>query len=243
MTDTTSNTSDRVFANPEQHIVDFEFNDKVVAVFPDMIRRSVPGYEFVIAMTGLFANQQVGENGKIYDLGCSLGATTLSILQRLEARTYEVVAVDNSKAMIEKASRLCTDPRVRWLQQDIQATNIMGADFVAMNYTLQFIPVDERLALLTQIRQGLTDGGALIVSEKIELEDEAEQAFVNTTHLNFKRANGYSDLEVSQKRTALENVMHPEALTTHLTRLKAAGFSKCTIWYQCLNWASIVAFP
>ena len=50
---------DQVFRDPQQQIVDFVFDEKVAAAFTDMIRRSVPGYEVVVPMTGLLAAGQL----------------------------------------------------------------------------------------------------------------------------------------------------------------------------------------
>jgi tRNA (cmo5U34)-methyltransferase len=60
-------------------------------------------------------------------------------------------------------------------------------------------------------------------------------------HHQFKRANGYSDLEIAQKRSALENVLLPETLNQHKQRISQAGFSSCDVWFQCFNFASLVA--
>jgi len=81
----------------------------------------------------------------------------------------------------------------------------------------------------------------LILSEKVAFEDEGRQRFQKELHENFKRAQGYSELEISQKRTALETVMIPETLECHKRRLQAAGFNSVDVWFQCLNFISLVA--
>ena len=114
---------------------------------------------------------------------------------------------------------------------------------VALNFTLQFIPREQRLDLLTRIRRALLPGGALILSEKLRFADDQEQALLTDLHIAFKRANGYSELEIAQKRSAIENVMKPDSLEEHRTRLAEAGFSKVVPWFQCLNFASLIALP
>src|SRR5690606_38691842 len=98
-------------------------------------------------------------------------------------------------------------------------------------------------ALLGRIHQALLPGGALILSEKLRFEDDQEQALLNELHLDFKRANGYSELEIAQKRSAIENGMKPDSLESHKQRLRDAGFSKVVPWFQCLNFASLIALP
>ena len=106
---------------------------------------------------------------------------------------------------------------------------------------MQFIPPEERLTLITRIHEGLKPGGVLILSEKIAFDDPVMQDFHIEAHHDFKRANGYSDLEISQKRTALERVMIPETLSCHQRRLQDAGFSFSEAWFQCFNFVSMAA--
>ncbi len=241
-------TKDQVFSEPRRQIVDFAFDETVASVFPDMIRRSVPGYELVVPMTGLLAARALRDcaSSRAYDLGCSLGATTLAILKSLEALDIEqpdleIIAVDNSAAMLEQARVAVVDPRVSFLEADIRALAIDDAAVVTMNWVLQFLPPAARAEVLATIRSGLCEGGVLLLSEKVRSEDPEIEAFNDAAHLDFKRANGYSELEISQKRTALEQVMITDSIDTHRARLEAAGFSRVQVWYQCLNWAAFVA--
>ena len=126
-------------------------------------------------------------------------------------------------------------------EADIRDVEVAGASFSVLNFTLQFIPCETRLELLRRIAQGTADGGALVLSEKICFADAAQQRLMTELHHCFKRANGYSDLEIAQKRTALENMMVPETLETHLGRLRAAGFATASCWFQCFNFVSIIA--
>ena len=233
---------DRVYSDVRQ-IVDFVFDDAVVAVFPDMIRRSVPGYETVVPLSGLLAARHATPGGRCYDLGCSLGATALAIVRALKVADCEVIAVDNSESMLAQAQANLADEPISWRLDDIQTTPIESTCAVVMNYTLQFVPPEQRTHLLSRIRAGLRQDGALIVSEKIRFADPALQAYFEEAHLDFKRANGYSDLEISQKRTALEDVMKPDTLEAHQARFADAGFSKVDVWFRCLNWASFIARP
>lgn len=239
---------DQVFSEPRSQIVDFAFDETVASVFPDMIRRSVPGYELVVPMTGLLAARALRDSGsnRAYDLGCSLGATTLAILKSLTALevdrpALEIIAVDNAPAMLEQARSAVTDPRVTFVEADVRKLPIEQAGAVTMNWVLQFLPPDARLELLTRIRAGLADGGVLILSEKVRAEDADREALFDAAHLDFKRANGYSELEISQKRTALEQVMITDSIEAQRARLEAAGFSRVEVWFQCLNWASFIA--
>ena len=236
---------DTLFANVRADIEDFAFDDRVAAVFEDMIRRSVPGYGTVVAMTGVLAGLHARADTRCYDLGCSLGATTLAMKREIRAPGCRIVAVDNSMAMLERCrEHLDVSPHgvpIDLVCSDIRDLVIDGASVVALNFTLQFVPQHERLELLTRIRNGLVPGGVLVLSEKVLADDADDEQRLSELHHAFKRANGYSELEISAKRTALERVLLPDTLETHRERLIQAGFSRVLPWMHCLNFVSLLA--
>ena len=156
-----------------------------------------------------------------------------------------IIGVDNSAPMVERCKQhLATfksDIPVEIRQGDIQDTDIENASVVVLNFTLQFIEPVDRLALLTKIYQGMRPGGVLILSEKFRFEDNEVNDLLVELHLDFKRANGYSELEISQKRTMLENVLRADTIPSHKERLQQAGFEHIDVWFQCFNFGSIVA--
>ena len=233
---------DQVFRAPQQQIVDFTFDDAVAEVFPDMIRRSIPGYETVVPITGLIAARHVPADGLVCDLGCSLGATTLAVLRQLGDQPVHLLAVDNSQAMLDRAKQLIPDDRVTFRCEDLQLTDVTGANVILMNYVLQFIEPGARTELLTNLCHNMAPDGLLILSEKIRFESDEDQSFYDSTHLAYKKANGYSELEISQKRTALENVMIIDSEAEHRRRLAQAGFRRVDSWFRCLNWVSFLAY-
>lgn len=240
---------DRLFAQPLAQVPDFVFNEDVVRVFPDMIKRSVPGYPTIVENVGVLAARFAKPGTALYDLGASLGAVTQALRRHVRGEGCRVIAVDNSAAMVERCREYLAAQDsmfqellpVEVLEADILNLAFEPASVVAMNFTLQFIAPPQRLALLTRIRQSLLPGGALILSEKLCFADTTTQALLNDLHLDFKRANGYSELEISQKRSMLENVMLTDSVETHKARLKAAGFAHAELWFQCFNFGSLVA--
>lgn len=236
---------DSLYHKPRKQVVDFAFDAAVVDVFPDMIRRSAPGYETIIAMLGVLGDQYAQHNSNIYDLGCSLGAATLSLFQQVSASNINYIGVDNAPAMIEQCAqnlqKHMPGSQHELRCEDILKTDITSASVVVINFTLQFLPVHARAALLEKIYQGLLPGGCLILSEKIRFEDELLQDQHTEWHHAFKRANHYSDMEISQKRAALDNVLIPDTAETHLARLQQSGFGMVEQWFQCFNFASFIA--
>jgi tRNA (cmo5U34)-methyltransferase len=236
---------DRLFSTGVGAAGEFAFDERVVRVFPDMISRSVPGYELVVPLSGMLARRYAQDGSRVYDLGCSLGATTLAMRAAIRARPVEIIAVDGSPAMVdscrERVSGDDSDIPVTVIESDILDIGIEDASVVAMNYTLQFIEPADRAGLLARIHHGLRPGGILLLSEKIRFEHAEEQDDQTAWHEDFKRAMGYSELEIAGKRTALENVLKADTEAQHRARLVDAGFQKVERWFQCFSFCSFLA--
>jgi tRNA (cmo5U34)-methyltransferase len=242
------NEKDTLFQSPSVAGSEFTFDDRVVRVFPDMIRRSVPGYALVVPLTALLARRYAQDASLLYDLGCSLGAVSLAMSDAVRARNSAIVAVDNSAPMIDGLKRVLADreaPGAVPIQPrcaDLRDTEIVRASFVVLNFTLQFIEPAARAAVLGRIRAGLLDDGALVLSEKVRFESPEEQALQTEWHHAFKRAQGYSELEIARKRDALDRVLKPDTMTVLRQRLCDAGFSRVYQWYQGFSFVSLIAF-
>lgn len=229
----------------QRDLVDFRFDASVVRVFPDMIRRSVPGYEDTVALSGLIAAEFLPEGGTCFDLGCSLGATLLAVAHCTEGRDLRLVGVDASADMISRAREelpgALPGRTLELRQGDIRDADLSGASVVILNWTLQFVPPDDRAALMRRIHDALTPGGALLIAEKVRSEDDDEDALLDRLQRAFKRANGYSELEIAGKRAALENVLIRDSLAEHETRLRDAGFDRILCWQRSLNFIALLA--
>lgn len=240
-----NSSKDAIYSQPQHTISDFSFDQNVAEVFPDMIQRSVPGYSTIVDAIGQLAQQYAQQGSQIYDLGCSLGAVSLAIRRYLKVEDCNITAVDNSEAMVEKCQRhlnsFKSDTPVQVICDDLQNITIKDASVVVMNFTLQFIEPEQRQAIVDTIYQGLRPGGILVLSEKLSHPTQQGNELLVNLHHEFKRRNGYSELEISQKRSALENVMRIDAFSTHQQRLEQAGFSDVVLWFKCFNFASLVA--
>ncbi len=239
-------TRDTIYTQPLGDVSGFTFNDRVVKVFPDMIERSVPGYQTIISAIGLLADKFSQTNSHCYDLGCSLGAATYAMRSHIQHQGCRIISVDNSQPMLDGFQKQLKQDKENLIQvdlvcADIRNVEITNASVVVLNFTLQFIPVDDRGPLLKKIYDGLLPGGILILSEKLVYQDPQQHELHIEMHELFKIDNGYSELEVAQKRTSLENVLIPETLVTHKQRLESAGFQSAEVWFQYFNFASLIA--
>ncbi len=238
-------SKDEIYKQPLKNIEDFSFDKAVSDAFDDMVDRSVPGYRTLIANIGPIAAHFLRPNTNCFDLGCSHGAASLSIFNCLPHDSISIHAIDNSSAMIERCEQLvsCAEASAYINTQlaDINDINIQNASVVVLNLTLQFLPLAKRYELLEKIVAGMNTGGACILTEKIILPDTSTEDLFQQLHTNFKSANQYSQLEISQKRKAIENVLIRESLDDHQQRLTEVGFSNVTVWFQCLNFVSLIA--
>jgi len=236
---------DTLYRDPARDDSPFVFDAAVTEVFSDMINRSVPGYATILGMLGVIAEKYIQADTRIYDLGCSLGGSTLALGQHTPHANCRIIAIDSSDAMVNKCrhnlSTAKLAPEIEVRCEDLRDTPIHDASLVCLNLTLQFVPRSQRDALISKIHRGLKPEGALILVEKTVSEDSDEQAFLTDLHLAFKRANGYTDMEISRKRTALETVLRPDSHSRHLERLRQNGFQHIHRWFSCLGFNAYLA--
>ena len=236
---------DRIYASKQNEVDDFVFDENVADVFEDMIKRSVPGYIALNQMLPVIANLFLQQNTHVYDLGCSLGEASISIAKSSIYKNIQIYAVDNSDAMVKhlqtRLAKQDLDAMIKVILSDITNIDIKNASFVILNYTLQFIQRSKRNELVKKIFSGLNSGGALLLSEKITYQDEEEDKLMQRLHENYKRLNDYSELEISQKREALENVLIRDTHEQHIDRLHHAGFSDVSVLIKYLNFITYLA--
>jgi tRNA (cmo5U34)-methyltransferase len=223
----------------------FEFNEQVADVFDDMLDRSVPFYKQVIEMIGQILERALTPGDTVYDLGCSTGTTLLHLARMLPSGDLRFIGIDNSEAMLDKALRkaqmFSMADRVVFNRQDITRLDISGAGAIILNYTLQFINPAVRQDFLGTIYQGLKPNGVLILSEKVVCEDNGYNEQFLASYYQYKKNRGYSELEIAQKREALENVLIPLSRQENRNILKQAGFSRVETFFQWFNFVSFIA--
>jgi tRNA (cmo5U34)-methyltransferase len=235
---------DTIYSQPQQ-VAEFCFDQSVAEVFPDMIQRSVPGYSTIVDTIGQICARYSQPQTNIYDLGCSLGAASLAASKYIQSENCQILAIDNSPAMAQRCElhvqAFKAGTPINVICDDIQNIDIKNASCVVMNFTLQFIPPEQRSNIIRKIYTGLNSGGVLLLSEKLSHNTQHGNDLVIDLHHEFKRRNGYSELEISQKRSALEDVMRTETFEQHKDRLEHVGFTDVVRWFTCFNFASMVA--
>jgi tRNA (cmo5U34)-methyltransferase len=237
---------DEVFKEPITQSSDFKFDKKVVTVFDDMVTRSVPFYIEIQRMIGELASEYAKEGTNVYDLGCSTG-TTMVNMDSSVSKSIKFIGIDDSNQMLDQ----CRENLLKaGMTRDFELVNfdlnksveIKNASVVVLCLTLQFIRPLYRVKLLEEVRKGMNEGSALILVEKILGEESSLNRNFIRYYYDFKKRNHYSDMEISQKREALENVLVPYKLSEDIDMLLTSGFSHCEVFFKWYNFAGMIAF-
>ncbi|HWV32175.1 MULTISPECIES: carboxy-S-adenosyl-L-methionine synthase CmoA [Dyadobacter] len=241
-----SENLDQVFRDEITKVSDFKFGTTVVNVFDDMVSRSVPYYNEMQRMLAEIAADHVKEGTFVYDLGCSTG-TTLIGLDQLIPSDIRFIGIDESQEMLDKCDvKLKEAGFVRpydLVAGDLhQQLPISNGSVVILCLTLQFVRPLYRERLLRNIYEGLNPGGVLLLVEKVLAESSVFNRDFIKYYYNYKRRNHYSELEISQKREALENVLIPYKLSENMLLLKEAGFADCEIFFKWYNFSGMIAY-
>lgn len=236
---------DSIFKVGNFNDLTFTFNEEVTEVFEDMIDRSVPGYTSSLRLIENLSRKYFIEGTHCYDLGCSLGASSMSLIKAMGKREGKIFAIDNSAAMIAACEQKCADliktGKVKFIKQDVNEAQIDKASVVVINFVLQFLNSKDRDGLLKKVFLGMKQGALLILSEKIHFDNKFRNQTIDNLHHQFKSNNGYSKMEISRKRDALEGVLMTDLETLHLKRLESIGFKKVRKVMTNLNFMTLVA--
>lgn len=236
---------DELFAEVPVLTTDFRFDQRTAAVFDDMVSRSVPLYHEMQRMTGELAADFAVEGTNLFDLGCATG-TTLLCLDPVVNPEVTFVGVDSSRDMLEEARHKLaahnfTRPH-RLITADLHREQVVeNASVVVMLLTLQFIRPLYRERVIRNIIDGLQDQGCLILIEKLTLNDSLFNRLFIRYYYEMKRRQGYSEVEISQKREALENVLIPYRPEENRELLQASGFQHVEEFFRWYNFCGMVA--
>lgn len=220
----------------------FEFDEQIASVFDDMLNRSVPFYSDVIKLITDIASKKLRDGDIVYDLGCST-ATTLIELNKKAKKRLKLIGVDNSEAMLKRARNKsgAFNIDLDLHCDDIFNIDIKDANLVLSNYTIQFIRPLQREKLIKKIYDGLEEGGVFIFSEKVIYDNPHLHKDIIDLYYEFKKEQGYSEFEISQKREALENVLIPYSEDENKNMILNAGFKDVQTIFKWLNFTTFIA--
>lgn len=246
---------DKLFEEIDLKTGEFAFDENVARVFDDMISRSIPLYADVQRSVPVLADLLDHDPIKIVDLGCSTGTSLIHLVRSLPDRNLELIGVDNSEPMLAKCREKINEfakkepkladqfSNIHVSHGDICSFEFEEASVVLMNYTLQFVEVDYRASLLKRIRESMRPDGFLLVSEKVIHEKPLIDDALVELYFEYKRRQGYSELEISRKRDALENVLVPLTVEGNRNLIEKSGFARVELLLKWFNFATFVCYP
>jgi len=238
-------SEDKVFNEEIKKASDFKFGTTVANVFDDMVNRSVPYYGEMQRMIAELAADHAQEGSYVYDLGCSTGTTMIG-MNTLVPESIEFIGVDDSPEMLQKCDAKLKEIGFKRPYQLVNAdlnknVEIENASVVVLCLTLQFVRPIHRERLVKTIYDGLKPNGVLILIEKILAEESSFNRDFIKYYYDMKRRNHYSEMEISQKREALENVLVPYKLSEDNLLLREAGFAHVEVFFKWYNFAGLIA--
>jgi tRNA (cmo5U34)-methyltransferase len=239
-----ASAKDEVFREA-QPVADFTFGEKVASVFDDMLDRSVPSYQEIQRMIAEMAADFAVDGTNVYDLGCSTGNTLLN-MDASVGPGVTFVGIDYSEEMLKRCRQKLAERGLRHNHELIcadlnQGVCIQNASMVLMVLTLQFVRPLYRDTLIKGILQGLNESGCLILVEKVLGEDSVFNRFFIKYYYDLKKRHGYSEMEIANKREALENVLVPYKLMENREMLLRAGFRYCDVFFKWYNFCGMIA--
>ncbi len=236
---------DEVFKDKKGLVSDFNFKKEVAEVFDDMLNRSVPFYQETQRMIKEISADFAVPGTNIYDLGCSTGTTFLSIDKSIP-QDVTFIGIDYSKDMLNKAKEKLKkrgiSRKYRFIRADMNTElPITNASVVIMNLTLQFVRPLYRKRVVESIAKGINEEGCLILVEKVlSINSKLNRMFIKY-YYDFKKRQGYNEMEISQKREALENVLIPYRPEEDRELLLDSGFKECDTFFKWYNFCGMLA--
>ena len=238
-------SEDRLFSEKRDFIHNFDFGEATARVFDDMLDRSVPFYQEIQRMIGELCSDFAVPGTNVYDLGCSTGNTFIAIEHSIPP-DCTCVGIDSSQEMLDKArEKLKALGFSRPVQLDLADLNkgvsVSNASVVVLNLTLQFVRPVFREKVIENIAEGMVPGGCLILVEKVLSEDSMINRLFIKHYYEMKKRNGYTEMEIAQKREALENILIPYHYDEDRQLLLDHGFQSVDSFFRWYNFCGIVA--
>ncbi len=236
---------DRVYKKRMKTVPCFTFDRTIARAFDDMVTRSIPFYGELQRMIGELTARFVQRHTNVYDLGCATGTTLCVLSKTISDGSVRFYGLDNSPEMLTLAERKVAgldDRRITFLLQDLASpVKLVKPSVVIMAFTLQFLKPPRRRDLIESIHDSLTPNGSLILCEKVRGSDSRINRLLADFHQAFKRRNHYTELEIAQKRQALEKVLIPYRLDENVRLLSDCGFPSVEVFFRWFNFAGLIA--
>lgn len=221
----------------------WRFDEQVAGAFDAHVRKSVPFYEELQRMVVELSDYFVRDQSTIYDLGSSTGATLDLLATRHAAKeNAQFIGVDLSESMVREAQQHIQRSNVRFFHKNVLDVEFSPpANFIVSLYTLQFLMLAERRALLARVHAGLIEGGALLIAEKTRAENSLFEDMWLELYWDFKRRQGLTPEQILEKANSLRGVLNPLTTEENVDLLFQTGFRRVEVFFKWYNWTGFLA--
>ena len=214
---------------------------EVTDVFDTHVQQSVPFYGVFHDMIKTFAQYYIEPFTTVVDIGCSTGVLLTEIASANCKHGVAFTGIDTSQAMIDEANKRKHGFNVAYKNFDVRNYDFGGMSFAYSMLCLQFLPLSDRQEVVNNVYNGLEQGGAFVLVEKVKSSNMDIHDIYNDTYYDFKRRSGLSDTEIIDKNVSLRGVMKPLTLEANTTMLENAGFSHVEVFMKYNNFVGIIA--
>ena len=201
------------------------FGGGVPEHFDEHVVRSVPYYRDSHDLIASLSDFFLLNGGLVYHLGCSTRSLSRRIALRAADRGVRLVGIDREPEMVAAARHNCRDlPNVDIQEDSIVEMSFEPADMIVSAYTIQFVPPRHRQQLFDKIYAALNWGGGFFLFEKVRAPDARFQDMMTAQYADYKRGQGFDDVEIANKARSLKGVLEPFSTQGNLDLLARAGF-------------------
>lgn len=213
-----------------------EFSFDTIQNFDDHISKSIPNYDLMSESILRLSDYFKDESKIIYDIGCSQGRF-LKYFKRANNYTGKLVGIDMSKNLLPKNDV----DGIIFQEHDLRTPyNFTNACIVYSMFTLQFLPRESRKQLLQSIWDGLCEGGALFLCEKVYLQDGQYQDMWSSAYYDYKKES-FTEKEIFDKERSLRTLLKPNTHAENLSMLRDCSFRKIEQFYQYFQFRGVLA--
>ena len=203
-----------------------KFSFDTINNFDEHINLSIPGYADLMGHVMNISTYFIKENCTMYDLGASTGKMIDQMREHNKDIDCEYIGLDVCDNLGSKSSSV--------IHADLTTFKPEPFKFATSIFTLQFIPIEYRQEILNRFSEALLDHGAMIVAEKLYMNDGFVQDVMNFTYYDYKLKN-FKAKSIIEKQLDLRYIMRPLTSAENEEMFRKAGFTHIQPFWQNLQ--------
>ncbi|HEY0686349.1 MAG TPA: class I SAM-dependent methyltransferase [Steroidobacter sp.] len=220
-----------VFADPQ-----------AVAQYAEGPPRIVPGFADLQRMAAVLLAERAPQHARVLVVGAGGGLELKVFAERQQDWQFD--GVDPSAEMLKLAEATLgpLTSRVRLHQGYIEAAPEGPFDAATCLLTLHFVPLEERVRMIREIRRRLKPGAPLVVAHLSFPQSKDERALWLSRYVSFAVTSGVDPDRAANARSAIDAQLPILAPEQDEAILRDNGFADVTLFYAALAFRGWVAY-